>query len=242
MSRCRQAFAGHRLRRLHGSFLTRSAPQPTTARRPRRPRKPDRPSAARSSHAPGRSYPSSRTTKTPPMLSLGRRRRAQIRTQSLSEPRTGTESPPRHQTNHRRVCRLGRLHGSFLARSAPQPTIRRPCASPSPSLRSTSASAWAAESTQTTKQRLPHWPSPYRSAAAPAPSGLMPAALNSPADQTRPPADMHDRDSPQEQKLMRRPMPQTPRFHQRGFGEKSLFAPRAERCQRRCRGGRSHPA
>ena len=35
-----------------------------------------------------RAYPSSRTTKTPPMSSLSRRRRAQIRTQSLAEPRT----------------------------------------------------------------------------------------------------------------------------------------------------------
>ncbi len=85
MSRCRQAFAGHQLGRLHGSFLTRSAPQPTTARRPRRPRKPDRPSTARSSHAPGRSYPSSGTTKTPLMLSLSRRRRAQIHTQTRSD-------------------------------------------------------------------------------------------------------------------------------------------------------------
>ena len=37
---------------LHGSFLTRSAPQPTTARQPWRPGNPARPSAARSSHAP----------------------------------------------------------------------------------------------------------------------------------------------------------------------------------------------
>ena len=84
--------------------------------------------------------------------------------------------------------RLGRLHGSFLARSAPQPTTARPsrpargrlstctttgrpCASPS--LRSTSASAWAALSTQPDKQRLPVRPSPYRSVSAPAPAGLM---------------------------------------------------------------------
>ncbi len=40
------------------------------------------------------------------------------------------------------------------------PTTGRPCASPSPSLRSTSASAWAALSTRTTKRRLPHRPSP----------------------------------------------------------------------------------
>ena len=52
----RQAFEGHRLGRLHGSFLTRSAPQPTTARQPWLPGNPARPSAARSSHAPGRSY------------------------------------------------------------------------------------------------------------------------------------------------------------------------------------------
>ena len=54
--RRRQAFEGHRLGRLHGSFLTRSAPQPTTARQPWLPGNPARPSAARSSHAPGRSY------------------------------------------------------------------------------------------------------------------------------------------------------------------------------------------
>ena len=73
----------------------------------------------------------------------------------------------------------GAPHGSFLARSAPafhRAALRftLALASPSPSLRSTSASAWAALSTQTTKQRLPHQPSPYRSVSAPA--GLMPAA------------------------------------------------------------------
>ena len=104
--------------------------------------------------------------------------------------------PDQHTPRRRQAFeghRLGRLHGLFLTRSAPQPTTARPsrpardrpstctttgrpCASPSPSLRSTSASAWAALSTQPTKQRLPHRPSPFRSVAAHAPAGLIPAA------------------------------------------------------------------
>ena len=116
-----------------------------------------------SSHAPGRSYPSSRTTKTPPMPSFGRRRRTQNRTQSLSEPRTDpirhehtpappitasrtpsaarrrpergaqlTDKPVVRRTNHRRVRRLGRLHGSFLARSAPRLPPGGPALHPRP--------------------------------------------------------------------------------------------------------------
>jgi len=68
-----------------------------------------------------------------PVPLFGRRRRAQICIQSLSEPRSG---PIRCKTTPTPQIR------SVL------PTTGRPCASPSPSLRSTSASAWAALSPQ----------------------------------------------------------------------------------------------
>ena len=86
--RRRQAFEGHRLGRLHGSFLARSAPQPTTARQPWRPGNPALCGSFLARAGPVLPYPSSRTTKTPPMSSFSRRRRAQNRTQSLAEPRT----------------------------------------------------------------------------------------------------------------------------------------------------------
>ena len=89
-----------------------------------------------SGSAPGLRWPRSYsrlTAKMSPVSLFGRRRRAQIRTQSLSEPRSGSLRYEIHFHN---------------PKSQRPPATGRPCASPSPSLRSTSASSWAAFSPQ----------------------------------------------------------------------------------------------
>ena len=85
-----------------------------------------------------RSHPR-QTTKTSPVPFFGRRRRRQVRTQNLSEPRSGSIKCEIHANTPKPQC-------SAYHRAALRFTLA--LASPSPSLRSTSASAWAALSPQ----------------------------------------------------------------------------------------------
>ena len=111
--------------------MSRSAPGPALAGRSLQKRRECQNQPRRTagpSRRPEKSIPH-QTTKASPVPLFGRRRRAQIRIQSLSEPRSG---PIRCKTHS----------NTPIYRSLP-PTTGRPCASPS-----TSASAWAALSPQ----------------------------------------------------------------------------------------------
>ena len=94
-----------------------------------------------SSHAPDRSYLSSRTTRTPAVPRTGRHRRTQNRTQSLSEPRTDPiryRTPPRtpnhrlpHTQRRQETARTRRPAYRQTSRPPDQPPTRTPAGAPS---------------------------------------------------------------------------------------------------------------